>query len=201
MKKHIIAGFVLLFLAVGAWQREAIADVLSLRFLFNGSSNATSTPPTLRYVTSGATTTYCGSVDVCDSQTGFSTADLESITLAYQVVSTSSAYSVAFEVEYGYDVPNNASKNRDGNLVQWFKRTVEAPTVGNIALASSTQRQGDVVLSTTTPRIWRYKLNTGTTSEVVNIPTYNAKYMRILAIPFGSAANFWLNVVNRDYKH
>ena len=200
----VLLGFMSAFV-IGMYtfeHKEAIADVLGLRTIANQpGENATSTVSVLRYATNGATTTLPMQTINGTNQNGFSTGDAESITLAYQTVGSTSPYSMRLHVEYGYDIPMGTSTNRSS--IEWFQRNylVSGEGVGYNATTSSSFAASIGEYASTTPMRTRSNLGTATTSEVVDIPTLNAKYMRIHAVPLGSNAMFWLNAIIRDYKH
>ena len=199
----MFALVILLNVIVFAYQhREAIADVLGIRTIANSpGNNATSSVQILRYVANGATTTLPAQISGIPADgNGFNVADAQSITFAYQTVGSTSPYSARFKVEYGYEVPRATST--DSVLIQWFTRNyiVSGEGVGYNA-SSSIPSIASSELSSTTPFIHRSRLGVATTSEVFDIPTMNAKYMRIHAAALGSNAMFWLNAIIRDYKH
>ena len=181
--------------------KEVIADVLGIRTIANSpGNNATSSIQILRYVANGATTTLPAQISgVAANGNGFTVADAESITFAYQTVGSSSPYTARFHVEYGYEVPNGTST--DPVLIQWFTRNyiTSGENVGYNASSTLTSISASE-LSSTTPLLYRSNLGMATTSEIFEIPTLNAKYMRIHAAAFGSNAMFWLNAIIRDYK-
>lgn len=214
MKKKLIfiLGFLSALLAIGAFiygQQDAIADVLGIRSVLNSpGNNATTTVATntqgisvipLRYVLNGATTTLpTASTTAETNQNGINVADAQSITLAYMTVGSTSPYTARFEIEYGFDLPIGTNPQRTS--LQWFKHNfpIVGPTLGyNFA---STSNLSITELSSSTPLIIRTNLGTATTSEMIEIPTHNARYMRIHAAALGSDAMFWLNAIIRDYK-
>src|SRR3990167_2830978 len=200
MKKKILIFSVLTILAsiaiFGNHAPYALADSFSLRTILNYvsstlSTNATSTVSVLRYVDNGATTTLPTDASSGTNQNGFVITDMENITLKYQTIG-SSTYSARFDVEYGYDIPLNSGTNETS--IQWFRHNIEVAGPAVARIASTSNMQDSYLATSTPPAIIRSNLGTATTSEIINLPTFNAKYMRVRAAPYGSSAMFWMSV-------
>lgn len=181
----------------------AVADVFRIVIQSNRpATSATSTVSHLRYVVNGSTTTLPsinnGDTAAGSNNLGFNVADAYSVTLAYQTVGSTSPYTLRFEVEYGYDIPITASSTVES--IQWFKANlpITGPLMGyNIA---STSNLSTSELASTTHLILRGNLGVATTSEMFNLPTYNARYMRVNAAALGSNAMIWLNAIIKNSK-
>ncbi len=204
-----------IFILAGAivyQKNEAMADIFGLNFIFNSpGNNATTTlavapgsglssSSVLRYPANGATTTLPLQAATGENQNGLNIVNAQSITLAYQTVGSTSPYTARFEVEYGYDVP--LSTNPNTTSIQWFNHNfaVSGPMSNGFAHASSSQNLSASELATSTPHWDRNNLGTATTSEVIELPVVNAKYIRIHATPIGSQAMFWLNAIIKYNK-